>query len=136
MPIRFKAIKPRQPLLVTSKLERQLTSELNGFVSDVEDRMSTYPPQPAWTHYRRTGTLMRSWSFVRARRIGGALVAKAGSNANVAPYNEQVQGARQQPLFARIGWRKVWDVANQLWPARRARIIAIIESAGGRRSSR
>ena len=131
MPLKFRALKPTRPILVTSKIERELAHELDGFVAAVEDAMSTYPPQRPGSSYRRTGTLMRSWSIVPARRQGGSLIASVGSNVAVAPYNEFVQGDAQPFWMANLGWRKVLDVADKLWPRYRARLVAIIRTAGG-----
>lgn len=86
--------------------------------------MSVYPAKTS-RRYRRTGTLRRSWSFdVKSgqRRIEG----RVGSNAGIAPYNEDVQGVNQDALFAAIGWRNVNDLerkVNRDLPGRFERII-------------
>ncbi len=131
MPVKFRAIKPTKPIVQLAVLESHLAAELNSFVTAVEDRMATYPrQQPTKSGYRRTGTLMRSWSVVRARMRGGALVAQVGSNANIAPYNELVEGERQTREMRRRGWPRVMDVAKELWPSVEARIRRILAEAG------
>ena len=66
--------------------------------------MSEYPPSPAGSTYRRTGTLRRSWSF-EVKSGGGRIEGSVGSNSNVAPYNMTVQGDEQGSVFINIGWR-------------------------------
>lgn len=68
--------------------------------------MSFYPPKQKTD---RTGTLRRSWSFRVVsgnRRIEGII----GSNPNIAPYNERVQGENQEEPWASIGWRNIKDL--------------------------
>jgi len=71
-----------------------------------------YPPQRN-SNYRRTGTLRNSWDGTTTtgnRRIEGII----GSSANIAPYNQDVQGANQEALFKELGWRNVEDLQNEV----------------------
>jgi len=132
MPVRFTSIKPKKTIVLTTGLQGKLERELNGFVADVEDKMATYPPQQATVSgYIRTGTLMRSWSIVRARKVGGALVASVGSNANIAPYAKWVEGEQQTREMARRSWPRVMEVAPTLWNVARGAIVKLLKSAGG-----
>ena len=75
--------------------------------------MSVYPPPPVRSRYIRRGKLRQSWSFqvvTGNQRIEG----RVGSNSNVAPYNRDVQGEKQKPLFERIGWRNVKDLMKMM----------------------
>ena len=72
--------------------------------------MSVYPTKSG-SNYKRTGTLRKSWSFVI--KTGGRLIEGIiGSNSNIAPYNEEVQGVNQDEIFATLGWRNVNDLGK------------------------
>jgi hypothetical protein len=132
MPVRFISIKPKKPIILATGLQGKLESELNGFVSQVEDKMASYPPQQATkSGYVRTMTLGRSWSIVRARKVGGSLVASVGSNANIAPYAKWVEGEQQAKEMARRGWPRVMEVAPTLWNVAKGVIIKLLKGAGG-----
>jgi len=75
--------------------------------------MSQYPPQPADSHYRRTGTLKDSWSF-GVKSGNSKIEGEIGSNSNIAPYNADVQGDDQEALFKRIGWKNVDDLQSKV----------------------
>ena len=131
MPIKFTAIRPKKPVIVTKQVEARLAHELNTFVAAVEDRMATYPTQaPTKSGYRRTMTLSRSWSIVPARRVGSSLVAQVGSNSKIAPYNIFVEGEQQTAEMRRRNWPRIMEVCKELWPKSMARIRAVLASAG------
>lgn len=74
--------------------------------------LRTYPPKPAASSYKRTGTLRRSWS----REVQGEgihLVGIVGSNANVEPYNRVVQDEGEQGRVHRGRWLTVQGVSRQ-----------------------
>lgn len=90
--------------------------------------MSTYPPKPGKSRYRRTGTLRRSWSFtVKSgnRRVEGSV----NSNSGIAPYNEDVQGENQRPLFETLGWRNVKDLEKKVGREFVGRLERIVKRA-------
>lgn len=131
MPVRFTVYRSRRYVVATAGLEARLARDLNGFVAAVEERMATYPPQqPTTSGYRRTGTLMRSWSIVPAHKAGGVLLAQVGSNANIAPYARFVEGEQQTAEMRRRGWPRVMEVARELWGEARRRITRTLASVG------
>lgn len=73
--------------------------------------ISTYPPLES-KNYRRTHTLQKSWSPSPVKTGGGRIEVEIGSNSNIAPYNEDVQGENQMAIFKRIGWRTVNDLES------------------------
>lgn len=67
----------------------------------VQADMQDYPPAPAGSLYRRTGTLGRRWTTAMVREAGG-LVGKIGNNTEYGPW---VQSARFQTRGHRAtGW--------------------------------
>jgi len=131
VPIRFRALVPKKPLIVSSAVHSRLERALNDFVYQIERSMATYPvPMPTKSGYVRTMTLARSWSVVRAHMAGGNLVARAGSNADVAPYNRFVEGDLQTAEMRRRQWPIVYDVAQKLWPELRRAVQAAFRNGG------
>ncbi len=87
--------------------------------------MSQYPAKPGDSRYKRTGTLRRSWAF-KITSGNNRIEGEIGSNANVAPYNEEVQGADQNPFFKAVGWKNVEDLGKKIdkeFPERMQRAI-------------
>lgn len=72
----------------------------------VLENMRRYPPAPAGSRYRRTGTLGRRWN-VRYSKAG--LRATVGNNTPYAPY---VQGHRQTHFHRDTGWVSARDFAE------------------------
>ena len=110
---------PRKKKLINPpRLIVGLTNAVRDTVVEGRTYAAYYPPQRLTkTRYKRTGTLGRSWSFgVRVRP--GQIEGDVGSNANIAPYNRRVQGARgqQDPMFRRAGWRNVDDLIKFVRP--------------------
>lgn len=89
-------------------LEETSSAALLSLIPD----LATYPPAPAGSRYRRTGTLGRTWTSARPEfaPLSSGFEARIG---NAAPYAEDVQGERQLALFRRIGWPNVGDVVTQ-----------------------
>lgn len=63
--------------------------------------MATYPPAPAGSSYRRTGTLGRRWT-TKVYNTGTEIYGVTGNNTPYAPRVQDSQ--RQMPVFKRIGW--------------------------------
>jgi len=95
----------------TTKAFAAMNNAVRDTVADGQRFISDYPSKPGRSRYRRTGTLRRSWTFNMksgGRRIEGAV----NSNSRIAPYNRDVQGENQRPVFDKIGWRTVVDLAK------------------------
>lgn len=75
--------------------------------------MKRYPTQRPGSTYKRTGTLMRSWSSRPATRFSGGWQKIIGSNSNIAPYNRYVQDRDRQARIHRGRWQTAQDVAEQ-----------------------
>lgn len=124
--VKMIAISPKDAF---DKDVRKLFVTLNRAVRDESANgvryMSYYPPVSG-SAYRRTGTLRRSWSF-RISSGGGLNEGLIQSNANIAPYNETVQGENQGDVFERIGWRNIKDLFSMIdkdFPKRIQNLIA------------
>jgi len=93
----------------TAKIFAAAHNVVRDTVADGVRFISDYPAQPAGSRYIRKGTLRRSWGFsIKSgnMRIEGTVE----SNSMVAPYNRDVQGENQKPLFERRGWKNVSDL--------------------------
>lgn len=90
---------------------RKVITALTGAVADVQAEgvrlMATYPPAAPGQKYVRTGTLKRSWSSPPPVVTGNAITGEIGSNGNIAPYNQKVEGSAQDAFFAARGWPAV-----------------------------
>ncbi len=97
-----------------NKIMLGLLAAVQDTVTEGVRTMATYPPQSLTaTGYRRTGTLKRSWSD-KVTPLGTRIVGIVGSNSNIAPYNETVQGLSPRPLFKRAGWSDVPLLKDQM----------------------
>lgn len=85
-------------------LARAIRGALNDATALLLRDLSTYPPQRSGSTYVRTGTLRRSWSRTPVTGSGLALRAEVGSNANIAPYNRDVQDEAKQAGVHRGRW--------------------------------
>lgn len=87
-----------------------------------------YPPQPADSTYRRTGTLGRLW--VGARRVvqtGGSGAFVVGRVGNATPYGPYVQSPDEQAQVH----QGVWRDTDQIVQDNEAGVAMILEQAGG-----
>lgn len=73
----------------------------------VEKQLRTYPTERSGSHYKRTGTLRRSWSRT-VTGTGTDVVGRVSSSGNIAPYNREVQ---DQAWQARIH-QDLWPTAQ------------------------
>jgi hypothetical protein len=80
---------------------RDTTSEGHRFIAEYPE-----PQVLNKTHYKRTGTLKKSWSSL-TRASAQQIEGMVGSNGFMAPYNKDVQGPDQDPMFFRAGWHGV-----------------------------
>lgn len=113
MPFRLIPITAKRPIQDRRKLMSELTKAVRDQQADGVRYMAEYPPQPANSRYRRTGTLKRSWHAPAVQNTGERLVGEIASSGGIAPYNRRVQGADQDPLFAARGWRDVDMLAKR-----------------------
>ncbi len=89
MDLRFEAIGSDKPLGDTGKIASAIMAAVRDTANEGTRIMTEYPPQRK-TWYVRTGKLRSSWSS-NVSNSGGSIIGEVGSNANIAPYNEQVQ---------------------------------------------
>lgn len=138
----FEVIKPSKALVDTRKLQSDLVKAMRDTTQEGANFMRRYPMQVLTeSHYKRTGTLMRSWSKevkVNKDNIEGII----SSNANMAPYNVYVQGPKdmditipgrssrkgQLPLFELGGWYSVSIIARTMKNSLMARLDDIFRS--------
>lgn len=99
------------------------TRSLKGAMSSVALSLSTklkqYPPAPAGSTYRRTGTLRHRWTWA---------VDDDGSEAvigNSTPYAPYVQGRDNQTWYHR---RTGWLTAEHLLDAKKNDIVTILRA--------
>ena len=99
---------------------RQIAADGKRFIA-------TYPPQTlVKSGYVRTNTLKRSWSSkTRSTRL--EITVEIGSNANIAPYNQVVQGDPQAKLFAGANWRNVDDLFKKVERDAASRVQATLD---------
>lgn len=123
MPSRFRPIRGRKIQLPRNVLP-QARAELTRFQREGLSLVSQYPPQQQTkSGYRRSGSLLRSWSR-ESGVSGGArrLEARIISSGGIAPYNVYVvgpargrKGERQTAEMRRRGWPAAPDVLADLW---------------------
>lgn len=107
MPIRIVAIKATGPVIPRSKMVDAMKRAVVNQQADGVRYMAEYPPQPPNSHYKRTGTLKRSWHAPPVQVQPGTISGEITSQGQIAPYNEKVQGESQEAFFAGRGWRGV-----------------------------
>ena len=90
-----------------------LANAVRDEAAEGERFMTQYPPEAPGGHYRRTGTLRKSWSS-NVKTGGSKIEGEVGSAGNIAPYNEDVQGENKESLFKQIGWRNVEDLQSKV----------------------
>jgi hypothetical protein len=84
--------------------------------------MQIYPPPPAESEYRRTGTLGRRWT-VRINHSSGGLSGVVGTNVPYAPYV-------QSRMFQTAAHRRTgWTTDAQAVQQHEAAIVADFQSA-------
>lgn len=93
----------------TNKAFAAISNVVRDTTADGVMFMTNYPAKRSGSRYIRTGTLRRSWNF-SMKSGGGRIEGSVQSNSNVAPYNRDVQGENQRPLFERIGWHNVKEL--------------------------
>lgn len=96
----------------TAKLFVVLQGATRDAVAEGARYMATYPTKPPGSSYIRTGKLGQSWDF-NVKSGSGNIEGQTYSTGNTAPYNENVQGENQMPVFKRIGWRTTEDLRKQ-----------------------
>ena len=125
MNIKMIPILPKEPFGSLPKAFAAMNKGVTETAAEGVRFMSEYPSK-AQGAYRRTGTLRRSWFFkVKSgnKKIEGAIA----SNSNIAGYNTDVQGEKQEALFAKIGWRTILDldkIIRNEFPKRMHNILA------------
>lgn len=67
----------------------------------IQRDMQEYPPQPASSRYKRTGTLGRRWT-TRISKSGGGLQGRVGNTTRYGPW---VQSERFQARIHQGSWR-------------------------------
>lgn len=112
----MEVIKPKKPLIDLAKFRPGLKTALRDIQLDGTRFMADYPDQVLTkTGYIRTGTLKRSW--LQAHPVidrGTSMETQIGSNANMAPYNQFIEGPAdmQVPMFRGAGWQNVEDLID------------------------
>lgn len=90
---------------------RILRPPMTRSMARVVARMADYPPQPAGTTYRRTGTLGRRWTQ-EVTETADSITAEAGNNTTYGPF-------AQSEMF-QAHWMDHWqtdqDVISELEP--------------------
>ncbi|MCH8806150.1 MAG: hypothetical protein IH986_08690 [Planctomycetes bacterium] len=110
----------RELIDAVKKDARQIAADGKRFIA-------TYPPQTlVKTGYVRTNTLKRSWSS-KTRATAKEITVEIGSNANIAPYNQVVQGDPQGKLFAGAKWRNVDDLEKKARSDAEKRVQATVD---------
>lgn len=99
-----------------SRAPRQIGSAFRAGLLDgalyIKRILTTYPPPPPNSTYRRTLTLGRSW-FTRTIGSGLDTAVEIYSAGNMAPYNRKVQSRPEQARIHRGRWPTAQGVAEQ-----------------------
>ncbi len=111
MAIKLIPIIPKGRLPGRSAIIAKLKNAVRDTVAEGQRRLAEYPTKPAGSRYKRTNTLKRSWSN-SVNMSGSKLEGRVRSNGGMAPYNVDVQGLLQEPLFQALGWRSVQTEAK------------------------
>jgi hypothetical protein len=127
----FVPIVPRAQLLDREAVIAALTGAVRDMQAEGLRWIAEYPPQRQPAHYRRTGTLKRSWSMPPVYMTGNMIAGEIGSNAGVAPYNDPVQGPAQTFFFADRAWRSVAQLQAKVEAEMPIRAQRAIDRAAG-----
>lgn len=84
--------------------------------------LASYPPKPALSSYRRTGTLGRTWASARPA-FTPISSGFEGSIGNATPYAIYAQGEFQPP------WMEHWQTTDDVLADHQADVEAYFESA-------
>jgi len=126
--IKIEIITTKKPILDVGKATSGIRDAMDKTLMRGKNTWTQYPPQPAGSRYRRTGTLGRSISTT-INAVGGRLEGVLGSNSNIAPYNDDVIGIEQQDVFKRIGWIDAKEVGEMMESELKARVDKALDSA-------
>lgn len=98
----------RWPDIVRPILEETADAALLSLIPDLAD----YPPKPAGSTYRRSGTLGRLWTSARPEfaPLSSGFEARIG---NRTPYGVFVQGEWQTKSHREAGWKTDEDIVTK-----------------------
>ncbi|MFA5715310.1 MAG: hypothetical protein WC998_06200 [Candidatus Paceibacterota bacterium] len=114
--IKLETIAPKNLIADKNKIIAALYLAVQDTVSEGQRFIAKYPPQTlTYTHYRRTGTLKKSWSS-EIHMGGDRIEGIVGSNSNIAPYNKDVQGRSgdRNPMFYKHGWNGIPELKAKM----------------------
>ena len=94
------------------KMQSAVKTALSGAADLIRADVKQYPPPPARSTYRRTGTLGRSWTK-RIKHGARWPEAHIGTHVAYAPY---VQDKQRQAWMHKGRWPAAQDVARQRSP--------------------
>lgn len=114
MPLKLVGIRRGKRLPGRTAIISALTKDIRNTTAEGNRALAEYPVQPPGSSYRRTNTLKRSWSMGPVTVSGDDLQGTVRSNSNIAPYNRDVQGKLQEPLFFTLGWLDVITEAKRM----------------------
>lgn len=144
--MRWEAITPRKKGLINSAAKSaQVERRMRTLGNDLQRKCATYEAPSslevtgtkvvtrtsaktgrqyrakvqAYTGYRRTNTLKRSWSKQGPTWARGGLYVVVLSSGQIAPYNKWVRGkkGKQAKAMAARGWKSIDTIMNEEWPA-------------------
>jgi len=129
MVLGLKAITSKKKPLDTSHLQADLIAMNTRFITDIQRKMTKYPPQKPTT-YKRTGDYGRGWAGPGAVKIS----AEEATLINHIRYGVYVggpnpgpsAGQRQTQVMAEKGWISITDAVAEVkgdYPRLVARVI-------------
>ena len=95
-----------------AKVNRALRGGVEDGTTYLLALVKRYPPQRSGSTYRRTNTLMRSWSRVISGS-GVTIRGVVGSSGNMAPYNRYVMSRVDQASVHRGRWATIEDIVER-----------------------
>lgn len=109
MPITITGLEPLFRKLGNAAAIHTLEPPMTRSVLRLESYMKVYPPPPAGSKYRRSGTLGRRWNS-KVTSSGTGLVGRVGNNVPYAPF---VQSNMFQTVWhRRSGWKTDQDAVR------------------------
>ena len=113
--------------IIDLKTWEKLYDAMVDTVQNGQNFMAEYPPPVLTkTGYRRTGTLKRSW-FWDVITSADTIEGRVSSNANMAPYNEYVEGEEQRNLFRGAGWQNIQDLMVRMQAELMGRVQRVLK---------
>lgn len=119
----------------SGNIERALIAGVEDAQSFVWRQVTTYPPPPEGSKYRRTNTLRGSWTIEQPTSSGGTIQGRVVSSGDKMmtrsglPYSQYVQDRQYQARVHQGRWATVQTIAERSAEPINAMFRARVEAA-------